>query len=82
MTVGARAASASEGGLVSLTSVLASLYPLVTVMLAAIILHERLARAGWRVGIITNETSLAEATGLFGLLIALIASHPFVVEAR
>ncbi len=44
------AAAAHEGGLVSLTSVLASLYPIVTVLLAAAILHERVAR--WqRVGI-------------------------------
>jgi drug/metabolite transporter (DMT)-like permease len=37
-------ASAHQGGLVSLTSVLASLYPIVTVVLAAIVLHERVAR--------------------------------------
>jgi drug/metabolite transporter (DMT)-like permease len=43
------AAAASQGGLESLTSVLASLYPVVTVMLAAFVLHERVAmvqRAG------------------------------------
>ncbi len=43
------AGAAGEGGLVSLTSVLASLYPVITVMLAAWVLHERLApvqRAG------------------------------------
>ena len=43
------AAAAGQGGLESLTSVLASLYPIVTVMLAAIVLHERVAgvqRAG------------------------------------
>ncbi len=43
------AGAADEGGLVSLTSVLASLYPVVTVVLAAWVLHERLApvqRAG------------------------------------
>jgi drug/metabolite transporter (DMT)-like permease len=43
------AAASNEGGLVSLTSVLASLYPVVTVMLAARVLHERVAtlqRAG------------------------------------
>lgn len=42
-------ASAHQGGLVSLTSVLASLYPIVTVALAAIVLNERVAmlqRAG------------------------------------
>ena len=38
------AAAASQGGLESLTSVLASLYPVVTVMLAAVVLHERIAR--------------------------------------
>jgi drug/metabolite transporter (DMT)-like permease len=38
------AASAGRGGLVSLTSVLASLYPIVTVLLAAVVLHERIAR--------------------------------------
>ena len=43
------AAASSQGGLESLTSVLASLYPVVTVMLAAFVLHERVApvqRAG------------------------------------
>jgi drug/metabolite transporter (DMT)-like permease len=42
-------AASSEHGLVSLTAVLASLYPIVTVLLAASILHERVAplqRAG------------------------------------
>jgi drug/metabolite transporter (DMT)-like permease len=38
------AAASNEGGLVSLTSVLASLYPVVTILLAARILHERVAR--------------------------------------
>ncbi len=38
------AASAGRGGLVSLTSVLASLYPIVTVLLASVVLHERIAR--------------------------------------
>jgi uncharacterized membrane protein len=37
-------AASSKGGLVSLTAVLASLYPVVTVILAASILHERVAR--------------------------------------
>jgi drug/metabolite transporter (DMT)-like permease len=37
------AAAAHQGGLVSLTSVLASLYPIVTVLLAAAVLHERIA---------------------------------------
>jgi drug/metabolite transporter (DMT)-like permease len=36
-------AASSSGGLVSLTAVLASLYPIVTVLLAAAILHERVA---------------------------------------
>ncbi|HEX4678889.1 MAG TPA: EamA family transporter, partial [Gaiellaceae bacterium] len=42
-------AASSTHGLVSLTSVLASLYPVVTVLLAASMLHERVApmqRAG------------------------------------
>ena len=39
------AAASSQGGLESLTSVLASLYPIVTVMLAAVVLHERVAPA-------------------------------------
>ena len=38
------AAAAGKGGLVSLTSVLASLYPVVTVLLAASVLKERVAR--------------------------------------
>ena len=37
------AGAANQGGLESLTSVLASLYPVVTVMLAAFVLHERVA---------------------------------------
>jgi drug/metabolite transporter (DMT)-like permease len=37
-------AAAHQGGLVSLTSVLASLYPIITVALAAFVLHERVAR--------------------------------------
>ena len=44
------AASATHG-LVSLTSVLASLYPVITVLLAAVFLHERVARFQ-RVGIV------------------------------
>jgi len=43
------AVAANQGGLQSLTSVLASLYPIVTVLLAAYVLHERVApvqRAG------------------------------------
>jgi uncharacterized membrane protein len=45
------ATAAKSGGLVSLTSVLASLYPIVTVLLAAIVLHERIARPQ-RVGVV------------------------------
>jgi drug/metabolite transporter (DMT)-like permease len=37
------AGAAAQGGLESLTSVLASLYPVVTVLLAAFVLHERVA---------------------------------------
>ena len=37
------AGAAAQGGLESLTSVLASLYPIVTVLLAAFVLHERVA---------------------------------------
>ena len=44
------AASASHG-LVSVTSVLASLYPVVTVVLAAIVLQEHVA-GGQRVGVV------------------------------
>jgi drug/metabolite transporter (DMT)-like permease len=38
-------AAASTSGLVSVTSVLASLYPIITVLLARAILHERVARS-------------------------------------
>jgi drug/metabolite transporter (DMT)-like permease len=51
------AASASHG-LVSVTSVLASLYPLVTVALAAVVLHERVA-GGQRVGVVLTLTGVA-----------------------
>jgi drug/metabolite transporter (DMT)-like permease len=51
------AASAHAGGLISLTSVLASLYPIVTVLLAAMVLHERVARAQ-RVGIVLTLTGV------------------------
>ena len=36
-------AASSASGLVSPTAVLASLYPIVTVMLAAVVLHEQIA---------------------------------------
>jgi len=50
-TLGNLLFAASAGhGLVSLTSVLASLYPVVTVTLAAIVLHERIS-GGQRVGV-------------------------------
>ncbi len=51
------AASAHSGGLVSLTSVLASLYPIVTVLLAAIVLHERVARLQ-RIGVALTLTGV------------------------
>ena len=38
-------AAASTSGLVSVTSVLASLYPIVTVVLARVVLSERVARS-------------------------------------
>jgi drug/metabolite transporter (DMT)-like permease len=51
-TIGNALFAASSGqGLVSLTSVLASLYPIVTVLLAAAILHEQVARTQ-RAGIV------------------------------
>ena len=51
------AASASHG-LVSVTSVLASLYPVVTVVLAAIVLKEHIA-GGQRVGVMLTLTGVA-----------------------
>jgi drug/metabolite transporter (DMT)-like permease len=51
------AASSSAGGLVSLTSVLASLYPVVTVLLAASVLHERVAPMQ-RAGIVLTLTGV------------------------
>ena len=51
-------AASSKGGLVSLTSVLASLYPVVTVLLAASILRERVA-GFQRVGIVLTLAGVA-----------------------
>ncbi|MBA3841584.1 MAG: DMT family transporter [Actinobacteria bacterium] len=50
-------AASSGKGLVSLTSVLASLYPIVTVMLAAAVLHERIARMQ-RAGVLLTLTGV------------------------
>jgi drug/metabolite transporter (DMT)-like permease len=51
-------AAASRGGLVSVTSVLASLYPIVTVVLARILLAERVARTQ-EVGIVLTLAGVA-----------------------
>jgi drug/metabolite transporter (DMT)-like permease len=51
-------AAASNYGLVSVTSVLASLYPLVTVVLAHTLLHERVDRAQ-RLGIVGTLAGVA-----------------------
>jgi drug/metabolite transporter (DMT)-like permease len=50
-------AASSHSGLVSLTSVLASLYPVVTVLLAASVLHERVAPLQ-RAGIVLTLTGV------------------------
>jgi drug/metabolite transporter (DMT)-like permease len=50
-------AASSSGGLVSLTAVLASLYPIVTVLLAAAILHEHVA-GFQRLGIVLTLTGV------------------------
>jgi len=50
-------AASSSHGLVSLTSVLASLYPIVTVLLAAAILHEQVARTQ-KAGIVLTLTGV------------------------
>ena len=50
-------AASSSHGLVSLTSVLASLYPIVTVLLAAAVLHERVS-GSQRVGIVLTLTGV------------------------
>src|SRR5919198_529164 len=51
-------AAASRGGLVSVTSVLASLYPIVTVVLARVILAERVARSQ-EVGVVLTLAGVA-----------------------
>ena len=51
-------AASSTHGLVSLTSVLASLYPIITVLLAAAVLHERVAGLQ-RAGIVLTLTGVA-----------------------
>jgi drug/metabolite transporter (DMT)-like permease len=51
-------AASSRGGLVSLTSVLASLYPIVTVCLAAAVLHERIAHSQ-KLGVALTLTGVA-----------------------
>lgn len=51
-------AASSSHGLVSLTAVLASLYPVVTVLLAAAVLHERVAPLQ-RAGIVLTLTGVA-----------------------
>ena len=50
-------AASSGHGLVSLTAVLASLYPVVTVLLAAAVLHERVAPMQ-RAGIVLTLTGV------------------------
>jgi len=57
-TIGNGLFAASSGhGLVSLTSVLASLYPIVTVLLAAAVLHEQVARTQ-KAGIVLTLTGV------------------------
>jgi len=51
-------AASARGGLVSLTSVLASLYPILTIALAFVVLHERVALAQ-RVGIALTLAGVA-----------------------
>jgi drug/metabolite transporter (DMT)-like permease len=52
------AGSADAGGLVSLSSVLASLYPIVTVLLAAVVLRERVSLAQ-RMGVVLTLAGVA-----------------------
>jgi drug/metabolite transporter (DMT)-like permease len=50
-------AASSRSGLVSLTAVLASLYPIVTVALAAAVLRERIARSQ-KAGVVLTLTGV------------------------
>jgi drug/metabolite transporter (DMT)-like permease len=62
-TLGNLLFAASAGhGLISLTSVLASLYPVLTVALAAVILKERIAR-GQQLGVVLTLTGVALIAG-------------------
>jgi drug/metabolite transporter (DMT)-like permease len=54
-------AAASRGGLVSVTSVLASLYPIVTVVLARVVLKERIDRSQ-EVGVLATLAGVALIT--------------------
>ena len=55
-------AASSRSGLVSLTSVLASLFPIVTIVLAAVILRERVARAQ-RLGVVLTLAGVLLISG-------------------
>jgi drug/metabolite transporter (DMT)-like permease len=55
-------AASSRSGLVSLTSVLASLFPIVTIVLAALILRERVAPAQ-RLGVVLTLTGVLLISG-------------------
>jgi drug/metabolite transporter (DMT)-like permease len=56
-------AAASTSGLVSITSVLASLYPIVTVVLARIVVSERVARSQEAGIVLTLAGVVAISTG-------------------